>query len=553
MMTSDEFRQPTHLPVRMLNEYVYCPRLFHIEWAEARWAENDDTTAGSLSHTWVDHRGGRMPDPDDDQPPVMTTAVRISNDELGLTAIIDRVDHADGTCTPVDYKVGRPAPGGGPWPADRIQVLAQAALLHLAGYRVTRADLYYRATHERVTIEWNPSRLQEVRTVASEARRVAEKLEPPLPLIDSPKCPRCSLVGICLPDEINSLTRLSPAKPRRLVPARPDDAPLYVTEQGSTVGVKGDLIQIRSREHETLGAFRLCDVSSLCVFGHVQITTETLNKLWRKGATVLWFSYGGWLNGWSTGRPSKYSDLHVKQVAFHARGTGISRSMIEGKIRNQRTMLRRNSKIDVTQTLDSLKDLAKLASNEERLPSLLGHEGTAARLYFNDFTTMITNQTQITSQFDTNGRNRRPCLDPINALLSFGYSLLLRDAVSACLTVGLDPYLGVLHRSRYGRPSLALDLMEEFRPLVVDSVVISLLNRNQATGSSFRITPVGCSLTQATRRTFIAAYEKRINDEISHPLFGYSMNYRRMLDVQARQLASVFIGELPKYHPIVTR
>ena len=166
---------------------------------------------------------------------------------------------------------------------------------------------------------------------------------------------------------------------------------------------------------------------------------------------------------------------------------------------------------------------------------------------------MITNQTQITSQFDTNGRNRRPCLDPINALLSFGYSLLLRDAVSACLTVGLDPYLGVLHRSRYGRPSLALDLMEEFRPLVVDSVVISLLNRNQATGSSFRITPVGCSLTQATRRTFIAAYEKRINDEISHPLFGYSMNYRRMLDVQARQLASVFIGELPKYHPIVTR
>ena len=88
----------------MLNEYVYCPRLFHIEWAEARWAENDDTTAGSLSHTWVDHRGGRMPDPDDDQPPVMTTAVRISNDELGLTAIIDRVDHADGTCTPVDYR-----------------------------------------------------------------------------------------------------------------------------------------------------------------------------------------------------------------------------------------------------------------------------------------------------------------------------------------------------------------------------------------------------------------------------------------------------------------
>lgn len=208
MMTSDEFRQPTHLPVRMLNEYVYCPRLFHIEWAEARWAENDDTTAGSLSHMWVDHRGGRMPDPDDDQPPVMTTAVRISNDELGLTAIIDRVDHADGTCTPVDYKVGRPAPGGGPWPADRIQVLAQAALLHLAGYRVTRADLYYRATHERVTIEWNPSRLQEVRTVASEARRVAEKLEPPLPLIDSPKCPRCSLVGICLPDEILSLIHI---------------------------------------------------------------------------------------------------------------------------------------------------------------------------------------------------------------------------------------------------------------------------------------------------------------------------------------------------------
>jgi CRISPR-associated protein Cas1 len=551
-MTEVEEQPPELIPARMLNEFVYCPRLFYLEWADGRWADNADTTGGTISHSSIDSRGGRMPVPDAEAPPAMTASVRIADESLGVIAVIDRVDHRDGTCSPVDYKVGHPAPGDQPWPADRAQVLVQAALLHQAGYSVSSAELYYRETHQRVHVPWSDESLAEVRQLVSGARSVAEKLSPPLPLVDSGRCPRCSLVGLCLPDETNALLDRSNQPPRRLMPRNPDQAPLYVTEQGSSVGVRGNQVVV-TKGKEVLASHRLIDVAQLSVFGHVQVSTEALGKLWSAGAPVLWFSYGGWLKGWAQGQPSKYVELRRRQVALHSQGSAAAAQIVAGKIRNQRTLLRRNVKDSVDAALTSLADLSRQAESADSLGSLLGIEGTAARLYFDRFPAMLVSDPRFAESFAASGRNRRPPLDPVNALLSFCYSLLVRDLVAACLAVGLDPFLGVLHRDRYGRPSLALDLAEEFRPLIADSVVLGLINRREIEWADFRISPVGVELTGAGRKKVLAAYERRMATEIRHPLFGYRVSYRRCIDVQTRVFAAVVIGEVPRYVPMVTR
>lgn len=550
--SEDSWEAPVLLPARMINEFVYCPRLYYMEWVDSRWNDNTDTARGDVAHSSVDSRGGQMPSPDSEEPPLITTSVHLSDQELGVTAIIDRVDHHDGCCSSVDYKVGHPQQDGQPWPADRAQALVQAALLHKAGYRVSSAELYYRATHERVTIPWTADLIEEVTALVGRARSAAAALQPPPPLVNSARCPRCSLVGLCLPDEVNCLLDRSTAPPRRLTPKNPDQAPLYVTEQGAVVGVRSGSLRV-TKNKETLGEFRLIDVSALCVFGHVQVTTDALSRLWNHGATVLWFSFGGWLNGWAQGRPSKYSELRRRQVAANSQGGALARPMIEGKIRNQRTLLRRNAKTETVGTLDSLGRLADQARSAETLGELLGVEGAAARLYFQNFTKMLASPNHFGALFDALGRNRRPPLDPINAMLSFCYSLLVRDVVSACLAVGLDPYIGILHRNRYGRPSLALDIAEEFRPLVADSTVISVINSHRINLTDFKTTTIGCSLTNPGRKKIIAAYEHRMSTELHHPVFKYSLSYRRTIDIQARMLAAVMIGELDTYRPVVTR
>ncbi len=149
--------------------------------------------------------------------------------------------------------------------------------------------------------------------------------------------------------------------------------------------------------------------------------------------------------------------------------------------------------------------------------------------------------------FDFTARNRRPPRDPVNALLSFAYALLAKDCFSAACTVGFDPYHGFYHVGRHGRPSLALDLMEEFRPVIADSVVLNLINNGMLTSGDFLTWRDACQLTDAGREAFFKAYEQRKATEVTHPVFGYRMSYGRMLEVQARMLAAYVRGESPRY------
>ena len=151
------------------------------------------------------------------------------------------------------------------------------------------------------------------------------------------------------------------------------------------------------------------------------------------------------------------------------------------------------------------------------------------------------------------GRNRRPPRDPVNAMLSLGYSVLSSEISGVCASLGLDPSCGLLHVPRFGRAALALDLMEEFRPLIVDSVVISLINRNEVSPNDFVEASTGCGLLRSGHRAFWNAYVRRMNEEVSHPVFHYRLSYRRMLEIQAAQLWRIFRGDGNRYFPMTTR
>ena len=448
------------------------------------------------------------------------------NVELGLLAVVDRLDGDDGSVRPVEFKKGHPQSDGEPWPADRTQVLVQAVLLQAAGYRVDEAVIYYAETRQRVHVRVPGNAEVEVDELVRAARTVAEAVHPPLPLVDSPKCPRCSLVGLCLPDETNALLARAERPPRRIVPRDPDHRPLYVTEQGATVGVRGGRVTVTVKG-EKRASVRVIDVSQLCLHGHVQVTTEALTRLWSCGVPVLWFTYGGWLRGWAQGEPSRYVELRRRQVGVHAQGgLGLARPMVAGKIRNTRTLLRRNSRAGVpVSVIASLKDLEREVLTAQSTPSLFGIEGTAARIYFAEFSRMIADaRVDFALRFDAYGRARRPPPDPINCLLGYVYALLVKDLVAVCLGVGLDPFLGVLHGPRYGRPSLALDLAEEFRPLIADSTVIGLVNNGEVGASLFVVRGRGVTLTSDGRRAVIAAYERRLDVQVTHPVFSYKVS-----------------------------
>ena len=156
-------------------------------------------------------------------------------------------------------------------------------------------------------------------------------------------------------------------------------------------------------------------------------------------------------------------------------------------------------------------------------------------------------------QFDFHGRNRRPPRDPVNALLSFLYAMLMKDMLVTLIGVGFDPYLGFYHQPKYGRPALALDLMEEFRPLVGDSVVISLINNGEIRPGDFVARAGAVALTDSGRRRVLEAYERRLDTLVTHPLFGYQLSYRRVFEVQARLLARFLLGEIGYYPAFCTR
>lgn len=543
------------VPARMLNEWTYCPRLAVLEWVHGEWAENADTLKGRRTHKASD-RGAApaLPDPEHlvETPERWTTRrLLLGSDTLGMTARIDLLEASDGEVTPVEIKKGRrPDVEHGAYPPERVQVCVQCLLLREQGYRCDRGYLWFAASREKVVVDIDEALIELTMAAVSGLQSAAQTGELPPPLEDSPRCTRCSLLPICLPDEVTACRggTLPSTPPPALTPA----LPLYVQTPGAWVGKSGATLKIKL-EGAVKQEIAMDEVSELILAGPCNLSTPAMHELLRRGTPVTWMSSGFWYLG-TTGTQGPNSAIartaHYRAAADGAARLRFARELIAAKITNQRTQLRRGWRGDSDARDSLLRALKRSADNARQADSeaaLRGIEGDAAARYFRSFTQMFTDGVREQAAFSFERRNRRPPADPVNACLSLCYALLTRCWSTAVSGVGLDPWKGLWHADRPGRPALALDMIEPWRPIIADSAVLTAFNNGELKPDDFMQTATGCNLSDTGRKRLIATFERRLDQEVRHPVFGYTLSLRRMLHVQARLLVRHLLGEIPDY------
>jgi CRISPR-associated endonuclease Cas1/CRISPR-associated protein Cas4 len=548
------------LPARMVNEYQYCPRLAYLEWVQGEWADSSDTVEGRHAHRRVDQPSGNLPRPGEAEEGerIHARSITLSSNRLGFIARMDLVEGEGSVVTPVDYKRGRrPHVARGAYDPERVQLCIQGMILEEHGYSAPEGVVYFAQSRERVRVGFDGELRAMTRAAADGLRLIAAGGQVPPPLVDSPKCPRCSLVGICLPDEVNFIKRME-TPPRPLAVSQDEALPLYVQARGAKVAKSGETLEIFVDDVKNATA-RLNEVSQLVLQGSVYVTTPCLHELMARGIPVTWASFGGWFLGHTVGLGHRNVELRTAQyrASFDDRiCLRIAKGLVTAKIRNQRTLLRRNWKAGECPEalLEEFRRAIELAERAANLSQLLGAEGNAAAHYFRHFREMLSRQeSERELAFDFDKRNRRPPADPVNALLSYAYSLLVRTFSVALTAVGFDTYRGYYHQPRYGRPALALDLMEPFRPLIAESSVIQAINNGEVRPTDFVSAAGSVALSGDGRKRFIAAYERRLSHEVTHPLFGYKVSYRRLIELQGRLLGRHLLGEIADYPNFTTR
>jgi CRISPR-associated endonuclease Cas1/CRISPR-associated protein Cas4 len=559
--------------VDMVAQHAYCPRRFHLMYVEGRWEDNAFTLEGKALHRRVDRIDQLLPeaastgttvaeDPAGDPPPEIARSVSLAAEDLGLMGKLDLVsaDPEGGEAVPVETKRGRvPNVPLRSYPPERVQLMAQGLLLRRHGYHCDHGFIYFAGSRTRVRVDFDEALERQTLEIIAAVRSGREAVEMPPPLEDSPKCWGCSLCGICLPDETRELRESAgrsgddaPAgsDPRRLFPARDRATPFYVQEQGARIGKTGERLTVQ-KEGETIGETRLLETSQVVIFGNVQISAQALHHLMDKGLPVVHFSTGAWFHGIShgTGVENAYSRAAQYAAAADPRLCGrFAGPLIHAKVANQRALILRNGSGEakersVTALAAHLKSLSPHEATDLSADSLRGWEGQGAAYYFAGFASML--KTGELPDFDFQARNRRPPKDPVNALLSFTYALLVKESLVALWSEGLDPWWGLYHRPRHGRPALALDFMEPFRPVLADSVVITAINTGMIRPRDFESNRNGCAMKPAARKALLKAWEQRLDQIYTHPEFGYRCSWRTILRIQARLLVRWLRGDIP--------
>ncbi len=571
------------IPVRALNQVSYCPRLYYLEYVESVMPINEHVEDGIFQHRRVDdpelqHRSRKEGDS------LHTRSVQISSARLGISGKLDLVEEKGGLAYPVEYKRGSGPSGdnGQPpfWDNDAIQLCAQGLLLEEEfGISVPKGILYYIGSKTRLEVPLDDTlrekTLQAIRTI----RELSTRDTPPEPLPAElrHRCFGCSLATVCQPEEtLYCLGRqqLTPAEESaagitRVLPQSDEGAVLYLQEPGSYVGKRSEHLVVR-KNGEEIQRVPIAAIRQVVVFGNIQVSTQALECLATLEVPVVYMSSYGRFIAALQPAPTKNVMLRVNQYRHFAepqRALTLAKAVVKAKISNQRTLLMRCLR---SRSLDesangtengrgsdepAAREMAELLNRLDRIVDpavLLGTEGQAAALYFSQLPRMIKMPVPGRG-FDFKSRNRRPPRDPVNALLSFGYAVLLKDCFSALCTVGFDPYCGFYHAGRHGKPSLALDLMEEFRAVIADSVVLTLINNGSVTPKDFLVWREACQLTENGRSRFFQTYEQRKATVVTHPVFGYKMSYGRMLEVQARMLAAYVRGDIPIYTGFMVR
>ncbi|MBI2486621.1 MAG: CRISPR-associated endonuclease Cas1 [Deltaproteobacteria bacterium] len=533
------------LPVSLISEIIFCPRNFYYRACEGEEGINKFVLEGSLQDEKRNERERIRT-----QEKIQIREVSLSSEKLGIIGVLDAVEEA-GSIYPIEYKRSELKESL----QHDIQLCLEAMLLEESiGQSIPYGYIYYSASKSRRRVDLTDDlRKTSLETIA-QAREILYKGEIPEPVADE-RCPGCALFSVCLPFEVKSLKEKEPLT-KRIIPELNIGKVLYVDEHGAYVGKRGGKIVI-TKDKKVISEAPASYLRQLVLTANANISTQAIKFLLRMNVEIVYQSSWGRFEGKFVPEESKNSLLRLAQYKSHldeAFSLKISKKFVTGKLSNMRTLLlRQNREIgdaDIEKASNGIKNILDRVAEAKEKDELLGLEGIGTREYFRVFGRLIKSKGY---GFDFEKRTKRPPRDPVNALLSFGYSLLVGDMVSSLSTAGLDPYIGLFHSTKYGRPALALDLMEEFRPVTVDSLVLTLLNKGMIADKDFKEKFGGVYLEENGRETFFKAYAGRVQTEIVHPVFEYRVNYRRVFEIQARFLGKVLTGEIDEYTPFVVR
>jgi CRISPR-associated protein Cas1 len=486
---------------------------------------------------------------------------------------------------PYEHKRGRAARAsdGKPeaWRSDRLQIVAYALLLEEhAGREVAEGRVRYHADNVTVRVAVDETARAELTEAIARARLLQSSVERPPVATNERLCAKCSLAPVCLPEEARLASRLRIAdcglrideaadskvlaehskdqRPKakgqsavvRLFPAVEDRRTLHVLSQGARVGKSGDRFSVNAPDEETK-LYPVKEVANIVLHGFAQISTQALRFCAEREVAVHWLTGGGrYVGAWQAGTASVQRRIRQYKALTDADFClRLARRLAETRARGQLSFLLRASReagnADADATAGSISQIRKLLgplSRAESRDSLRGYEGGIGAQYFAALPHLVT--AEAGAKMRPDGRSRRPPRDRANALLSYGYALLLKDITNAILVVGLDPALGFYHQPRTQAPPLALDLMELFRVPLVDLPVIASINRRQwDTGADFTIAGKQVWLSDTGRKKLIEIYERRKQDMWKHPVIGHSLSYARLIELETRLLEKEWSGE----------
>lgn len=539
------------LRIHSLHALAYCERLFYLEEVENVRVADERVYAGRRLHVELER--------EEDEEEWLT--LDLESERWGLKGRIDCVRRRDGQIVPYEHKRGRSAHGAdgrsAAWPSDRVQVIAYAALVEeQTGREVSEGRVRYHADNVLVHVPFDEAARVELERTIARARELQATVERPPVAENERLCVKCSLAPVCLPEEARlgvALTsddsQLSGRTTLRLFPSDDDRRTLHVITQGARVGRKGDRFEVSAPE-EAAQLHPVHEVGQVVLHGFAQITTQALRLCAEQEVGVHWVTGGGrYMGAWVAGMGSvqrrirQYRALTDLELCLK-----LARRLAEARVRGQLSFLLRASREagrDVREVRDPIVGMRKLLSPMSRatsIDSLRGFEGGAGAHYFSALPHLIIPEAGEAMRPD--GRSRRPPRDRCNALLSYGYALLLKDVTNAILAVGLDPALGFYHQPRSQAHPLALDLMELFRVPLVDLPVVASINRRQwDEREDFQIAGQQVWLSDAGRKKFIGIYERRKADRWKHPVIGHSLTYSRLLELEARLLEKEWMGE----------
>ena len=524
------------IPISLVANYMFCPR--------SAWLETvgEHVDSAQMEHGAYDHRRVDRTDASGDANEYQ--AVNIRHESWGVTGRLDAVKLTDDGVIIREYKATPVKREMIVTEAMRTQLALQAACLEDMGYRVAGTEIFFTTHHRNMPVELGEDDYTNARHAVEETRRLIAAGHAPEPLEDSPRCLRCSHVGICLPEE----RRLREVK-RRVMVSSPDNQVTHLATPGAKAFSRSGRMVV-FKDGEELASIPLDTIQGLQVHGNTDLSSGLIRELMWRNIPILWCSGSGRLYGWVTPSWGPNGEQRVNQhVASHEGRLGLAREFIIAKIHNQSVLLRRSDRSNPA--VKQLLAVEKTVRNANRWQDILGLEGEAASIYFSQFGRLIKEERR--KDWPWTARMRRPAPDSLNAMLDYAYTLLLSDCIRAITACGLDTHAGFLHSSKRNKPALALDLMEEFRAPVADSVVQTVVNNGEVKPSGFDYTLGSARMKDTTRRALIAAYERRMETELTHPIFGYRASWRRTVEIQARMILGYLDGSQSEYKGIRIR